>query len=973
LHRQGLVHRDIKPSNIIFVNGVPKLADIGLVADARQARSYVGTEGFIPPEGPGTPQADVYGLGKVLYEASTGRDRQDFPELPTSWGALSEQHDLLELNEVILHACKADPGKRYQSGFEMHADLVVLANGKSVKRLKLLERRLAALKRIFGATGLILLALGGVAYHFYETWRNRAELRQQHAGANVAYGNRAMEMGDLSASLVYFAQAQQQSRQTPAQGLAPQLRFGAAYAHCAKIEQLWSGLGDVFDVDFSADGRRVLALERHGKARVFSTIDGEGVSPPFGPDQAMWRGGFSPDGERVVTASEDGTACVWRVSDGAKILTLPHPQKVLTASFSKEGSFIVTGSTDNDARVWDARTGTLLLTLREHSKPILFAAFSPDTRFIVTTSRDGTVRLWDSATGQRRGPVFQHPTWASYAAFSPDGRRLATACYDHKARVWDLATGRRLPPDMDHDDGVNSVQFSPDGLLLATACLDYTVRLWRSSDHQPVNPNPILRHTHRVTKAVFCPEGRRLLTGCFDGTLRVWNLLGAAAVPLSQASALSQDRSRLVASMKQGLRVYDCVSGQPVSPWVEGGFSSEGLQLSAKGEVLLASAVPPQGDHTSNYVLHVYETATGRPFGPPLRLTNHFSAFLISPDGSMLFAFGGHPPQLWELARGRRLMELPPSEIELQAAAFSPAATALATWKGASVTVWDTRTLRARFPSLQHAFGVTHAEFSHDDARLVTCCAEQGLIKCSAQIWDASTGKPLGPPLGHSDGVLHATFSPDGRRVATAGEDFVGLLWNPLTGRQVTPPLRHRGQVVAVAFSPDSKMIVTASADKTARVWSAETGDPLTPPLRHHAIVASATFLPNGQSLVTSEHHGSSWLWRLPVDSRPPEDRAAMARLLAGDMITASGQLATLPEAPWSTYWKHLRERYSDEFTSSKEQIVAWHQFQARQSELEEEWFAAAFHLERLQAVSGEDPSLKQRLAQAKEHLSKPD
>ena len=82
LHEHGLVHRDIKPSNIIFVGGVPKLADIGLVAGMDATMSFVGTSGFLPPEGPGTPQADLYSLGKVLYEISTGRDRQDFPKLP---------------------------------------------------------------------------------------------------------------------------------------------------------------------------------------------------------------------------------------------------------------------------------------------------------------------------------------------------------------------------------------------------------------------------------------------------------------------------------------------------------------------------------------------------------------------------------------------------------------------------------------------------------------------------------------------------------------------------------------------------------------------------------------------------------------------------------------------------------------------------------------------------------------------------
>src|SRR6185503_15316921 len=62
LHKHRLVHRDVKPSNIIFVNGIPKLADIGLVTDTDATRSFVGTEGYVPPEGPGTSQADIFSL-----------------------------------------------------------------------------------------------------------------------------------------------------------------------------------------------------------------------------------------------------------------------------------------------------------------------------------------------------------------------------------------------------------------------------------------------------------------------------------------------------------------------------------------------------------------------------------------------------------------------------------------------------------------------------------------------------------------------------------------------------------------------------------------------------------------------------------------------------------------------------------------------------------------------------------------------
>ncbi len=197
-HRKGIVHRDLKPGNVMLTKTGVKLLDFGLARafetpivpgeltraptvtvakDLTAEGSIVGTVPYMAPEqlrGEETDaRTDVFALGAVLYEMSTGRRAFPGNDQATLISAILtfEPPPISEVRPVsppgldlVVRTCIAkDPADRWQSAHDVELQLRGIPSSGSTSRPNIAAAARPSPVATWLRTGAALAAAGALA------------------------------------------------------------------------------------------------------------------------------------------------------------------------------------------------------------------------------------------------------------------------------------------------------------------------------------------------------------------------------------------------------------------------------------------------------------------------------------------------------------------------------------------------------------------------------------------------------------------------------------------------------------------------------------------------------------------------------------------------------------------------------------------------------------------------------------------
>lgn len=228
---------------------------------------------------------------------------------------------------------------------------------------------------------------------------------------------------------------------------------------------------------FSKDATLV-AVAAASQIKIYSTRTGKLISTLVASGVDVYSLEFSPDGTKVLSGDRQGNVIVSDVSNGRRAARLNSGNMYYRAVFSPDGKQIASADQDGKIRIWDVGSATIFRTLTGHAGVAKVISYSPDGLLLATAADDNTMRLWDPWSGKELDRIQSNSI--QRLAFSPDGKRLVTVSLDGAVVLWDVPGMQEVITLRRQGGQPSSVTFSQNGLVLAVSDENGAIKVWQA-------------------------------------------------------------------------------------------------------------------------------------------------------------------------------------------------------------------------------------------------------------------------------------------------------------------------------------------------------------------------------------------------------------------------------------------------------------------------------------------------------------